>query len=111
MLHLCSKLARMKGSMYHNGQIHLTTYRFVHFLSGIGHVTLPEGNTNSGELWALGGPYGLLIAADTKGSGHITTYPSDETTLAVQLPFEGNVAPDHTVLYEGVCQRNITVIP
>lgn len=49
----------------------------------------------------------VLIAADIKAAstivGHYTEFPSDEPTVLVQIPFEGNKAPEHTVLYEGAC--------
>ncbi|KAK5657914.1 hypothetical protein OQA88_2463 [Cercophora sp. LCS_1] len=49
----------------------------------------------------------VLIAADIKAAstiaGHFTEFPSDEPTVLVQIPFEGNKAPEHTVLYEGAC--------
>ena len=47
----------------------------------------------------------VLIAADLKSvstvAGHFTEFPSDEPTILVQIPFEGNKIPDHVVLYEG----------
>ncbi|KAK4195859.1 hypothetical protein QBC40DRAFT_310344 [Triangularia verruculosa] len=49
----------------------------------------------------------VLIAADLKSvstlAGHYTEFPSDEPTVLVQIPFEGDVVPDHTVLHEGSC--------
>ncbi|KAK0640580.1 hypothetical protein B0T16DRAFT_460754 [Cercophora newfieldiana] len=49
----------------------------------------------------------VLIAADLKSistlAGHLTEFPSDEPTVLVQVPFEGDRAPEHTVLYEGAC--------
>lgn len=49
----------------------------------------------------------VLIAADLKSistlAGHYTEFPSDEPTILVQIPFEGNKAPEHVVLYEGAC--------
>jgi hypothetical protein len=49
----------------------------------------------------------VLIAADLKSAstlaGHFTEFPSDEPTVLVQVPFEGDKAPEHKVLYEGAC--------
>lgn len=48
----------------------------------------------------------MIIAADTADVskyGHITTYPSDADTVALQTPFAGGIAPDHTVLHSGPC--------
>lgn len=49
----------------------------------------------------------VLIAADLKSAstiaGHFTEFPSDESTILVQLPFVDNKAPAHTVLYDGPC--------
>ncbi|KAK2049482.1 hypothetical protein LZ31DRAFT_549410 [Colletotrichum somersetense] len=51
----------------------------------------------------------VLIAADLKNvsvrAGHLTEFPGDEPTVLVQVPFEGNVAPEHTVVGEGPCER------
>ncbi|KAK2033209.1 hypothetical protein LX32DRAFT_690390 [Colletotrichum zoysiae] len=51
----------------------------------------------------------VLIAADLKNAsvlaGHFTEFPGDEPTVLVQVPFEGNVAPEHTVVGEGPCER------
>ncbi|KAK4655140.1 hypothetical protein QC762_404380 [Podospora pseudocomata] len=49
----------------------------------------------------------MLIAADLKSistlAGHYTEFPSDEPTLLVQIPFDGDAVPEHIVLYEGGC--------
>jgi len=49
----------------------------------------------------------VLIAADMKAAstlvGHFTEFPSDEPTVLVQIPFEGDKAPEHVVLYDGAC--------
>ncbi|KLU83900.1 hypothetical protein MAPG_02949 [Magnaporthiopsis poae ATCC 64411] len=50
----------------------------------------------------------VVIAADLKSAstlrGHFTEFPSDEPTVLVQVPFEGNVAPRHSVLHDGACR-------
>lgn len=86
--------------------------QIVHFVSGLAHITLPDGasrerrtNDNSSqELWIVGGAGGLLIAADTTGSGHITRYPSDQETVGIVAPFEGGRIPGYEVVKEGACQ-------
>ncbi|KAK3315718.1 hypothetical protein B0H66DRAFT_442767, partial [Apodospora peruviana] len=49
----------------------------------------------------------VLIAADLKSvstiAGHYTEFPSDEPTILVQIPFSGDKAPDHVILYDGPC--------
>ncbi|KAL2018446.1 hypothetical protein VTK56DRAFT_865 [Thermocarpiscus australiensis] len=49
----------------------------------------------------------VLIAADLKGAstiaGHYTEFPSDEPTILVQMPFENEKAPEHTVVHDGPC--------
>lgn len=59
------------------------------------------------EAWIGGGKFGVLIAADLESvsrMGHFAAFPSDEQTVLVQSPFEGDVIPGHTVLYEGQCR-------
>ena len=76
------------------------TLRFFVLLSGLAHVTLPEGDD---ELWIMEGVNGLIIAADVRGDGHFTEYPSDKPTVALQVPFDGGKMPEHRVLGKGVC--------
>jgi hypothetical protein len=81
----------------------LILLRYVVFLSGLAHVTLPN---EPGEAWIQGGKYGLIIAADGGGAskdGHITTYPSAADTATLQIPFAPGKIPDHSVLYPGPC--------
>lgn len=51
----------------------------------------------------------LLIAVDLKSAstiaGHFTEFPSDEPTVLIQVPFEGNEVPEHTILYSGSCRE------
>ena len=70
-------------------------------LSGLAHVTLPNGTD---ELWILEGVNQLIVAVDTVGQGHFTDYPSDNVTVALQIPFANNTAPDHKVLRDGACE-------
>jgi hypothetical protein len=86
---------------------HAAINRFVAFLSGLVHVTLPNTTISpTTSAWLQGGKYGLIIAADTAGvskSGHVTDYPSDADTVSLQLPFKDGKIPVHTVLYDGPC--------
>lgn len=48
----------------------------------------------------------MIVATDTADKstyGHITTYPSDADTIALQIPFAGGIIPFHDVLYDGPC--------
>ncbi|KAK4211613.1 hypothetical protein QBC37DRAFT_289929 [Rhypophila decipiens] len=50
----------------------------------------------------------VVIAADLKSvstiAGHYTEFPSNtEPTILVQIPFEGDRAPEHTILHDGPC--------
>ena len=79
--------------------------RYVFFFAGLAHVTLPN---STHEAWILGGKNGLIVAADTAAVstlGHVTTYPSQEETMALQIPTAGGIVPPHTVLHEGACRR------
>lgn len=56
-----------------------------------------------------GGKYGLILAADTAAvskKGHITRYPGDDTTTALQIRIKDNVAPPHKVLHKGACRKD-----
>jgi hypothetical protein len=83
--------------------------RWVVFLSGVAHITLPDetlpidGNSTqyATEAWVSGGPYGTILATDTieeSALGHITTYPSGEETRVLQIPIADGAIPAHTVL-------------
>jgi hypothetical protein len=57
----------------------------------------------------------LLIAADLRSAstiaGHFTEFPSDEPTVLIQVPFEGNKIPDHTILHSGPCRKLQADVP
>ncbi|OAL23039.1 hypothetical protein AYO20_11101 [Fonsecaea nubica] len=48
----------------------------------------------------------ILVAADTdpRASGHLTFYPGDGDSVALQIPFRDGVVPAHTVVHEGACK-------
>lgn len=75
--------------------------QFVHFITGLAHITLP---TSSDEAWIQGGKYGLLWAGDTQNvsrSGHSTFYHEESVTLALMTP--GGAEPIHRVVRQGAC--------
>lgn len=49
------------------------------------------------------GVNGLMIAADMLGKGHVTEYPSNKESVALQIPFKDGILPDHKVVGAGVC--------
>lgn len=76
--------------------------RWVIFLSGLAHITLPESDD---EAWIHGGKEGAILALDTaavSAQGHNTKYPSDEVTVALQVPFKE--VPGHRVLHRRACE-------
>ncbi|KAL9116629.1 MAG: hypothetical protein Q9187_006845 [Circinaria calcarea] len=80
--------------------------QYVAFVSGLAHISLPD---SAQEAWVRGGKNGLIIAADTAAvskDGHITEYPSDRETVALQIPTLGGEVPAHRVLHEGACRRD-----
>ncbi|KAJ9606796.1 hypothetical protein H2200_008806 [Cladophialophora chaetospira] len=50
-------------------------------------------------------PQQVLIAVDTdlRARGHLTFYPGDGETVALQIPFREGVVPEHRVVHEGGC--------
>lgn len=81
-------------------------HRWVIFLSGLAHITLPHSNA---EAWVNGGKNGAILALDTaavSAEGHYTRYPSDEETVALQVPVGEKEMPGHRVLHEGACKRS-----
>ena len=52
-----------------------------------------------------GSPQQILIAADTdlRAKGHLTFYPGNGETVALQIPFSGGNVPGHVVVHEGGC--------
>ena len=57
------------------------------------------------------GVNGFLVAADVTGTGHYTDYPSDKTTIALQVPFKNGRLPEHDVLHSGACKSAGQIIP
>lgn len=80
--------------------------RYVAFLSGLAHITIPNSTQ---EAWIPGGRNGLIIAADTAAvskEGHYTEYPSKKESIVLTIPTAGGKVPEHRVLHDGPCQRS-----
>ncbi|KAF2235012.1 hypothetical protein EV356DRAFT_514644 [Viridothelium virens] len=89
-----------------NTGVHTTSMpALLHVLSGLLSITLPNNSTST--AWVLGGVSGSLILADTTGSGHNTSHPSDESTVIITMPFAGAVIPAHTIVGYDVCSTNL----
>ncbi|EPQ55764.1 hypothetical protein GLOTRDRAFT_121223 [Gloeophyllum trabeum ATCC 11539] len=85
------------------GRHNAPNVQYVVFLSGLAHITLPNSTQ---EAWVQGGRNGMIFAADTADVsllGHSTAYPSGDQTVAMQIPTEGGLVPNHTVLHSGPC--------
>lgn len=71
-------------------------------------MTLPNTTASpTTEAWIIGGKYGLIVAVDTADVskyGHVTTYPGDADTVALQIPFKAGYVPTYTVLHPGPCK-------
>ncbi|KAI1415963.1 hypothetical protein F5Y13DRAFT_206897 [Hypoxylon sp. FL1857] len=83
--------------------------QWVWFVSGVIHLTLPNGTD---EAVIYGGKYGLIFADDTSDIstwGHRTQYPSSDETVAMTVPVRDNVRPPHKVLHDGACTMEETV--
>ncbi|KAI0004005.1 hypothetical protein F4779DRAFT_81257 [Xylariaceae sp. FL0662B] len=77
--------------------------QYVWYISGLSHISLPNA---TGDAWVYGGKYGLVYADDTadiSSWGHLTQYPGNDETIAIQIPVEGGVNPEHSVLHDGPC--------
>lgn len=59
------------------------------------------------SLYVVTGVNPLIIAVDTdtRSPGHLTFYPSDIETVALQVPFKDGKIPGHRVLYDGPCRK------
>ncbi|KAF2716543.1 hypothetical protein K431DRAFT_235136 [Polychaeton citri CBS 116435] len=77
---------------------------FFVLLAGLAHVRIPG---QPEDLWIAEGMGNLMIAADTIGKGHITDYPLNKETVALQIPFRDGVSPAHQVAKDGVCDRDV----
>ncbi|KAK1139335.1 hypothetical protein N8T08_001106 [Aspergillus melleus] len=84
-----------------NGLHNAPSAQWVIFLSGLAHIALPHSHE---EAYIRGGKYGAILALDTpdKSDGHLTDYPSDEETVAVEVPLAK--VPGHRVLHGGGCR-------
>ncbi|KAF7502496.1 hypothetical protein GJ744_005653 [Endocarpon pusillum] len=89
-----------------NGGLHnAPAIQWVAFTAGEAVVSFPN---SSAEATIHGGRNGLILAADIASVstyGHITMYPSNRSTVVIQIPLANNKVPEHTVLYEGPCRK------
>ncbi|PWY87271.1 hypothetical protein BO94DRAFT_535385 [Aspergillus sclerotioniger CBS 115572] len=86
---------------YDGGRHNAPTIQWVLFLSGVAHITLPN---STDEAWVVGGRNGAILALDTEevsALGHSTVYPTQESTVALEVPLEK--VPGHRVLHKGAC--------
>ncbi|KAI9687053.1 MAG: hypothetical protein M1822_002463 [Bathelium mastoideum] len=89
-----------------DGGVHTTPVPvLLHVLSGLVRIDLP--NNSSSTAWLLGGVSGALVLADSSGTGYHMTYPSDESTVSITLPFAGGKIPPYTVVGLDVCTTNL----
>ncbi|KAI0280680.1 hypothetical protein BGY98DRAFT_914353 [Russula aff. rugulosa BPL654] len=100
-------LANMSYSVlppkFNAGLHNAPTPQWVAFLSGLAHITLPNSTV---DACVRGGKDGFIFAADTAAvsGGHLTNYPSNSETVALQIPTGGTI-PQHNVLYSGPCKQ------
>ncbi|PWY87672.1 hypothetical protein BO70DRAFT_332787 [Aspergillus heteromorphus CBS 117.55] len=88
---------------FDGGSHNAPALQWVIFLSGVAHVTLPHSDD---EAWIVGGRNGAILALDTADvsvDGHITQYPTQESTVAVEVPLVQ--VPGHRVLHGGLVWR------
>ena len=90
---------------------------FFVLLSGKAHVQAPQTSrqpvdtlaqqyvSEDQEVWIeVGSSNQIVLALDTLGKGHLTFYPGNTETVALQIPLADEEAPDHVLLHEGPCQ-------
>ncbi|KAJ9136570.1 hypothetical protein NKR23_g9717 [Pleurostoma richardsiae] len=101
-------------SMILNGLIRITAPSPPPSVNSSGYTAIPGSSSPPPQSVAYIMPgtatSSLLIAADMSSTsylmGHYTEFPSDEETILVQVPFAGNEAPEHSVIYEGPCSSS-----
>ncbi|KAH8800640.1 hypothetical protein F5884DRAFT_685354 [Xylogone sp. PMI_703] len=72
-------------------------------VNGLLHITIPN---SAQEAFLLSGKNGLAFVADTTNlspKGHITSNPTKEDTITLQIPTADGLIPKHRVLHKGVC--------
>lgn len=56
------------------------------------------------DVWIeVGSPNQMVLALDTRGKGHLTFYPGDEDTVALQIPLTDAETLEHELLHDGAC--------
>ncbi|KIW13269.1 hypothetical protein PV08_08456 [Exophiala spinifera] len=76
-------------------------------VEGGGHDDDDDDDEPTESLFVVSGVNPLIIAVDTdlRSPGHLTFYPSEVETVALQVPFKDGRIPEHDVLYDGPCRR------
>lgn len=46
----------------------------------------------------------IAVDSDWRAPGHLTYYPGDTETVALQIPFRGGIIPDHVFVKPGACE-------
>lgn len=67
------------------------------------HITIPNSTE---EAFLLGGRNGLVFVGDKPElslQGHITSNPSEEPALTIQIPTANGKLPKHRLLHKGIC--------
>ncbi|KAL8900632.1 MAG: hypothetical protein Q9207_005603 [Kuettlingeria erythrocarpa] len=88
----------------YNGGLHnAPQVQWVAFTSGEAIISVPGSKE---VAYIRGGKDGLIFVADTAKvsvQGHLTQYPGDKETTALQIPTAGGLIPPHKVLHSGPC--------
>lgn len=70
-------------------------------ISGLACVIAPNSTEH---LWISQHENQVVVANDMAGAGHVTKYPLNEPSIALQLPFKRGKVPDYRVLHSGPCR-------
>lgn len=65
-------------------------------------MTLPSRSDDAG-LWIMQSANPVIVAVDVEGPGHITEYPTDVESVALQIPFRNGQIPKYELLHDGIC--------
>ncbi|KAJ5564319.1 hypothetical protein N7513_000561 [Penicillium frequentans] len=88
---------------FDGGRLNAPLKQWVIFMSGLANITLPNSTTSA---LVQGGKNGAILALDTadvSSLGHVTKYPSNESTIVLEIPLGEEGIPGHTVLHSGAC--------
>ncbi|KAL8726451.1 MAG: hypothetical protein Q9181_006048 [Wetmoreana brouardii] len=91
---------------YDGGLHNAPQVQYVAFTSGEAVISVPGSDQ---KAYIKGGRDGLIFVADTANvsvKGHLTQYPSDKETTALQIPTANGTIPPHIVLHRGPCPQH-----